>query len=44
MKTTTIQITIELRKLLNELKYRYGFKTIEEVIRHYIQLNKEVEK
>ena len=36
MKITTIQISVELRKKLNELKYYYGDKTIEDVIKRHI--------
>ena len=35
-ETNTIQISKELRKKLNELKYRYGFLTIEQTINHYL--------
>tara|TARA_Y100000310_G_C20564658_1_gene754845 strand:+ start:585 stop:761 length:177 start_codon:yes stop_codon:yes gene_type:complete len=34
---TTITISNKLGNELNKLKYHYGFKTIEEVIRHYIK-------
>ena len=33
---TTIQISNDLRRTLNLLKHRWGFRTIEETIRHYI--------
>jgi len=38
METTTIQISTKLRNRLNQLKYQYGFKTIQEVIEYYIKL------
>ena len=43
---TTITIDIELAKQLNQLKYLYGYKTIEEVIQRMYdnKLKKEVSK
>lgn len=37
MEKTTIQISVELRKKLNELKYHYGDRTLEQVIRRHIK-------
>ena len=35
MTKTTIRISQELLQQLNKLKYHYGYKSIEEVIKHH---------
>ena len=36
---TTITLDSEVANNLNKLKYHYGFKTIEEVIKHHIKFH-----
>ena len=36
MDITTIRVSKDLALKLNQLKYNYGYETIEEVINHYL--------
>jgi len=38
---TTITMDSELANKLNKLKYHYGFKTVEQVIIHYLNQNQK---
>ena len=41
---TTITISKKLANTLNQIKYLYGFESIEEVIIKYLKIKKEVSK
>ena len=39
---TTIKVSKELAKTLNQLKYQYGYKTVEEVIIRYLKIKQKI--